>query len=81
MKVHAVNIDISDDGTAYTVTATPWPTIDNPGHPYTAKLVHTRHEFSGPERSEKLHFAASWTDRKLASFVKKLIATYPKVSV
>lgn len=39
MTVPAVTIDVTDDGTAYTVTACPWPTIESSGHPYVARLV------------------------------------------
>lgn len=40
--VPAVTIDVTDDGTAYTVTAYPWPTIDAEAHPYIARLSHRR---------------------------------------
>lgn len=74
-KVPAVTIDITDDGTAYTVTATPWPTIDLLGQPYTARLIH-----SVRERYEDryLNFPTKWTPDRLAEFVKKLMSTYPK---
>lgn len=75
--VPAVTIDITDDGTAYTVVATPWPTIETAGHPYVARLVHT-----GEWRalSGKVSRQTQWTADKLAVFVKKLMATYPKAA-
>lgn len=63
MKVPAVTIDVTDDGTAYTVTALPWPTIESSAQPFTARLG-----------------KAKWNDVRLAAFIKKLLATYPKVA-
>lgn len=76
MKVPAVNIEIADDGRAYTVTATPWPAIDGTGHSYTARLIHTVSDLGAFGT-----YPTSWTDRKLAKFVKALMATYPKATV
>lgn len=69
MKVPAVTIDITNDGTAYVVTALPWPTIEATPHPFTARLVYSNGRY-----------ATKWTDKKVAEFVKKLMATYPKVA-
>jgi hypothetical protein len=78
VKIPAVNIDIdmSDDGTAYVVTATPWPTIDSVGYPYKARLPLTRTVHGRFEDR-----AIPFTSVDLAGFVKKLMATYPKVTV
>lgn len=74
-KVPAVTLDITDDGTTYTVTATPWPTIESLGQPYTARLVHSVRE---PYGDRYLNFPTKWTPDRLAAFVKKLMSTYPK---
>lgn len=74
MKVPAVTIDVTDDGTAYTVTALPWPTIESSAHPFTARLVHA------PRRRYGETYPTKWTPDKLAAFIKKLLATYPKVT-
>lgn len=76
VKVPAVNVDITDDGTAYTVTATPWPTLDGLVHPYTVRLVHTARYIG-----DKYDYPTKWTTEKLAAFVKKLMNTYPKAEV
>lgn len=60
----------------YFVTATPWPTIDGTGHPYTARLPFTR-TVHGRWEDRTIPF----TSVDLAAFVRKLMATYPKVSV
>lgn len=42
--VPAVHVDVTDTGTHYVVQALPWPTIDNPGQPYCARLP--KHRYS-----------------------------------
>lgn len=67
----AVTIDVTDDGTAYTVTALPAGDVTG-AHPYTARLAHTR-----PYRSGRLA-GALWDDTRLAQFLSDLLATYPE---
>lgn len=74
MKIPAVTIDVADDGTAYTVTALPWPTIESSAQPFIARLVHTHQSGVG-------WYPGTWTADRLGAFIKKLMATYPKVNV
>lgn len=74
MKVPAVTIDVTDDGTAYTVTALPWPSIESAGQPYVARLVHA------PRNRYGEAYPTKWTADRLAKFIKTLMATYPKVT-
>lgn len=75
MKVPAVTIDVTDDGTAYNVTALPWPTIESEAHPFTARLVHTPRVRYGES------YPTKWTSDRLAKFIKTLLKTYPTVTV
>ena len=74
MKVPAVNIEITETEKSYVVTATPWGTLDASAHPFRAELHKQRFDRYGVQREG--HTADS-----TAKFVRKLMATYPKVSV